>query len=49
MKHTEHYLNVRDICAILTIPIAKGEDEKEATVLRIIKEIAYRIERLENE
>jgi hypothetical protein len=43
------YLNARDISAILCIPIVQGDEYPQSTLLRLIKEIAYRIERLENE
>jgi hypothetical protein len=43
------YLNARDISAILRLPIVQGDEYPQSTILRLLKEIAYRIERLENE
>ena len=50
-KSHQHYdyLNARDISAILRIPIVQGDELPQSTLLRLIKELAYRIERLENE
>jgi hypothetical protein len=41
------YLNARDISAILCIPIVQGDEYPQSTLLRLIKELAYRIDALE--